>query len=86
MPPNFVEKTFANSHKTTKFTKVFSLESFPLYSMKLKTWEQDQTQNIYLSTYSSTCSCLFTHLQSDDSALPALLRQQEAIARVDEAL
>ena len=24
MPPNFAEKTFANSHKTVKFTKVFS--------------------------------------------------------------
>ena len=32
-PPNFVEKTFANSHKTSKFAKVFSLESFPLYSI-----------------------------------------------------
>ena len=32
-PPNFAEKTFANRHKTTKFAKVFSLESFPLYSM-----------------------------------------------------
>ena len=30
--PNFVKKTFANSHKTSKFGKVFSLESFPLYS------------------------------------------------------
>ena len=29
--PNFVEKTFANNHKTAKFAKVFSLESFPLY-------------------------------------------------------
>ena len=29
--PNFVEKTFANSHKIMKFAKVFSLESFPLY-------------------------------------------------------
>ena len=29
--PNFAEKTFAYSHKTAKFTKVFSLESFPLY-------------------------------------------------------
>ena len=27
----FVEKTFANSHKTAKFAKVFSLKSFPLY-------------------------------------------------------
>ena len=29
--PNFVEKTFAYSHKTVKFAKVFSLESFLLY-------------------------------------------------------
>ena len=27
------EKTFANSHKTSKFAKVFSLESFPLYGI-----------------------------------------------------
>ena len=33
MPPNFTEKTFANSHKTGKFAKVFSLESFPLYTV-----------------------------------------------------
>ena len=31
---NFTEKTFANSHKTAKFTKVFSLKSSPLYSTK----------------------------------------------------
>ena len=30
-PPNFMKKTFVNSHKTAKFTKVFSLKSFPLY-------------------------------------------------------
>ena len=30
-PPNFTEKTFTNSHKTVKFAKVFSLESFTLY-------------------------------------------------------
>ena len=29
VPPNFVEKTFANTHKTTKLAKAFSLESFP---------------------------------------------------------
>ena len=28
--PNFTEKTFANSHKTVKFAKVFFLESFQL--------------------------------------------------------
>ena len=38
MPPDFVEKTLANSHKTTKFAKVFSLESFPLYSIVLLYW------------------------------------------------
>ena len=32
MPQNFAEKNFANSHKTTKFVKVFSPESFLLYS------------------------------------------------------
>ena len=46
-PPNFVEKTFANSHKTMKFAKVFSLKSFPLYGStrgctlyfcKISTW------------------------------------------------
>lgn len=31
--PNFTEKTFANSYKTSKLAKVFSHESLPLYSM-----------------------------------------------------
>ena len=35
-PPNLMEKTIANSHKTLKFTKVFSLESFPLYNSSPK--------------------------------------------------
>ena len=34
-PPTFVEKTFAPSHKTAKFAKVFSLESL-LYSTFLR--------------------------------------------------
>ena len=29
----FAEKTFAYSHKTAKFVKVFSLKSFPLYGI-----------------------------------------------------
>ena len=32
-PPNFAEKTFVNSHKTAKFSKVFFLKSFPLYGI-----------------------------------------------------
>ena len=32
-PPNFTEKMFADSHKTVKFAKVFSLESFLLYGV-----------------------------------------------------
>ena len=35
-PPNFTVKTSANSHKTAKFVKVFSLECFPIYSMYIK--------------------------------------------------
>ena len=36
MSPNFVEKNFTNSHKTSKFAKVFfSLETFPLYGIYL---------------------------------------------------
>ena len=33
MSPNFTEKTFANSHKASKFAKVvfFFLATFPLY-------------------------------------------------------
>ena len=30
------KKTFANSYKTVNFVKVFSLESFPLYSMYMR--------------------------------------------------
>ena len=33
MLPDFAEKTFANNYKTLKFVEVFSLESFPLYSI-----------------------------------------------------
>ena len=35
-PPTFTENTFANSHKTVNFVKVFSLKSFPLYSMYMR--------------------------------------------------
>ena len=31
--PNFAEKTFADGSQTSKFAKVFSLESFPLYGI-----------------------------------------------------
>ena len=33
--PNVAYKTFTNSHKNSKFTKVFSLKSFPLNGMRL---------------------------------------------------
>ena len=36
-PQNFTEKTFMNSHKTSKFTKVFSLESFWLLGLHVLT-------------------------------------------------
>ena len=31
--PNFMEKTFTNSYKPTKFVKVFFLGSFPIYGI-----------------------------------------------------
>ena len=34
MPPNFTEKTFTDGSQTSKSVKVFSLESFPLYSIR----------------------------------------------------
>ena len=40
--PNFA---FANSHKTAKFVKVFSLESFPLYG----TWDNQINKKIALA-------------------------------------
>ena len=33
MPQNFAEKTFANSHKTSKFVKLFSLKGFLPHGM-----------------------------------------------------
>ena len=44
MPPNFVEKTFTDSHKTSKFTKIFSLKSIPLWGVVLMKWEAYKTK------------------------------------------
>ena len=45
-PPNFAEKTFVNSHKTSKFTKVLSLKSFPLYGTSaMHVWSNYANQN-----------------------------------------
>ena len=41
--PKFHGETFANSHKTVKFAKVFSIESFPLYSI----WPSHWTKSVY---------------------------------------
>ena len=35
MLPNFMEKTFTNSHKASKFAKGFLPESFPLYGSRI---------------------------------------------------
>ena len=45
MPQNFVDKTFMDGSRTLKFTKVFSLESFPLYDIWL---ESVQTRVVYV--------------------------------------
>ena len=68
-PQNFAEKTFVNSHKTTKFEKVFSLESFPLYGIDNKNTAviRNQTQRwvmpvLYTITRQSLHILLPTHI------------------------
>ena len=51
-PQNFVEKTFTDGSRTSKFVKVFSLESFPLYSIfqaLVETVPKDWTCIIHLN-------------------------------------
>ena len=50
--PNFVEKSFAGGSQTAKFMKVFSLESFPLYSNHVKLYNHD-----YISTLKNNLNC-----------------------------
>ena len=45
--PNFVENFFAYCHKTAKFTKVFSLESFPLYGMLTQVESRKHSEDSY---------------------------------------
>ena len=56
-PPNFAEKTFANSYKTSKFAKVFSLESFPLYSVLFHFFFLLPSATCGLSWVSTVCLC-----------------------------
>ena len=42
MPPNF-----ANSHKTSKFVEVFSLESFTLYGIN---WDSDVVSSLKMAS------------------------------------
>ena len=41
-----MEKTFAYSHKTAKFVKVFSLKSFPLYGTS---FSSESVQTLYFN-------------------------------------
>ena len=58
--PNFTEKTFTYNHKTTKFAKVFSLKSFPLYGMVLSPSNIHLWYNVCANMY--TCKT-FCHLR-----------------------
>ena len=49
--PNFMEKTFVGGSKITKFMKIFSLESFPLYGMTL-----EPETSYYLGTFLESVS------------------------------
>ena len=52
--PQIHGKTFANSHKIVKFTKVFSLESFPLYGTLMQ--RDTRTGSLVWSTLSQDLS------------------------------
>ena len=53
MPQNVVEKTFTDGSQTSKFTKGFSLESFPLYGNTFNWQKLMQKLAIYYTlTYS----------------------------------
>ena len=45
--PNFMEKIFAGGSKTAKFVKVFSLKSFPLYSMTWNGTHPEYSSGVY---------------------------------------
>jgi len=64
-PQNFVEKTFANSHKTTQFTKVCSLESFPLYGNCCIQHQSVVGYNVCLCVYYKTIPSPCTSLNSN---------------------
>ena len=59
MPPNFGEKTFANSHKTVKFVEVFSFESFLPYGITVS-WYHVWIHTV-LSLSLSPCSLWSDH-------------------------
>ena len=58
--PKFAAKTFANSHKTTKFRQVFFLESFLLYgtvhefrTVSLVSWCSQKMGSVLMYTFNS---------------------------------
>ena len=54
--PKFHGETFANSHKTVKFAKVFSIESFPLYARA-----SDQSQFLPLNRSDPGHKCFYKY-------------------------
>ena len=61
--PNFMEKTLATSHKTAKFTKGFSHESFPLYGIQTVVQVGFTTQHTIRSHYRTCSTCVDTYTQ-----------------------
>jgi len=90
--PNFVKKTFVNSHKTSKFVDVFSFKSFLLYGIYFYIYiAEDDVHSVYREVldlagrWRDMCIALGLHRLKDEIAAmyPGSPREclQEVIVR-----
>ena len=81
-PKKFVEKTFVALHKSAKFVKVFSFESFPLYGIHLysvldlaKKLRETSPQWLYTMGNEFICTYMETLGQNRRPMLSVLIRR-----------
>ena len=68
-PQNFAEKTLANSHKTSKFVKLFSLKGFLLHGMLCRICI------VELCMYCCVCACVLYFASDVHKLMPKWLFQ-----------
>ena len=76
--PIFVEKTFTNGIRSTKFVKVFSLEGFPLYgTYSLAVNKRNPTCSLLPFLYMRLCHCRWPCPATKQEVAPVCLAQYE---------